>query len=185
MSAFRLAESSELLEGGRPLSLCRVFALLVKRRLIMATTEERPRAPTSAIAAPQHRGRGTLVRLGRDRTSMTGFASGSPFLTVPELAALLRVPVSWVYEQSRRVGSDAVPCYRAGKRLVFDREEVLAWFLETQRRQLLPVDRRRRRRAPGDGPGGHRAGGPRLTRRSATGASAVAVMLPREGASDA
>lgn len=116
---------------------------------------------------------------------MAGLASGSPFLTVPELAALLRVPVSWVYEHSRRIGSDAIPCYRAGKRLVFDRAEVLAWFLETQRRQLLPIDRRRRRRAPGDGPRGRRAGGPRLTRRSANGASAVAVTLPQEAPSEA
>jgi predicted DNA-binding transcriptional regulator AlpA len=110
---------------------------------------------------------------------MTGFASGSPFLTVPELAALLRVPVSWVYEHSRRVGPDTIPCYRAGKRLVFDREEVLAWFLETQRRQLLPVDRRRKRRAPGDGPGGQRARKPATTRGSANGPVPVALLLPR------
>ncbi len=116
---------------------------------------------------------------------MTGLASGSPFLTVPELAALLRVPVSWVYEQTRRIGPDAIPCYRAGKRLVFDREEALAWFQETQRHQILPMDRRRKRRAPDDGTGGHRTGGPRLTRRSANGASAVAVTLPQEGAADA
>ena len=70
----------------------------------------------------------------------------SPFVTVRETASLLRVPLSWVYERTRQ--PDGIPCYRAGKALVFDREEVLRWFRETCRHRLLPGDRRRRKRAP-------------------------------------
>ncbi len=77
----------------------------------------------------------------------------SPFLVVEEIAALLRVPVSWIYEQTRRVGSDPIPAYRGGKRLLFDRDEVLAWFKRVQavarptpaRARHLPAIRRRDR----------------------------------------
>ncbi len=55
----------------------------------------------------------------------------SPFLTVNEVAALLRVPVRWVYEQTCRVRTDSIPRYKAGKRWLFDRDEVLMWFKQT------------------------------------------------------
>ena len=67
------------------------------------------------------------------------------FLTVPDVAALLRGPVSRVYEWTRRVGDDAIPRYRAGKRFVFQKDEVLAWFTETQRVGLMPRHETRRR----------------------------------------
>jgi len=111
-------------------------------------------------------------------SSATGpLQAGSPFLTVPEAAALLRVPLSWVYERTRQ--PDGIPCYRAGRTLVFDREEVLRWFRETCRHRLLPGDRRRRKRAP-DGPrGSQRVKRPGVTRVSANGPAPVAEMLPR------
>ncbi len=68
----------------------------------------------------------------------------SPFLTVQELAPLLRVPVSRVYDWTRRVGPDPIPAYRGGKRLLFDREEVLAWFRRTQATTARPIARVRR-----------------------------------------
>ena len=70
----------------------------------------------------------------------------SPYLTVLELAALLRVPLSRVYEWTRMRGPDAIPSYRAGKKLVFDREEVTVWFKRTQRRDPLVLARGRSRR---------------------------------------
>ena len=73
----------------------------------------------------------------------------SPFLTVEEVAVLLRVPRSWVYEQTRLVGNDAIPRYRAGKRLVFLRDEVLAWFTDT-RRVGPDLGTRPRRRRPSE-----------------------------------
>lgn len=76
---------------------------------------------------------------------------GSPFLLVPEVAALLRVRTSTVYSWTRQVGPDAVPCYRAGKALVFDRDEVLVWFRSVQRHNTPGVVTRPRRirRMPG------------------------------------
>jgi len=70
----------------------------------------------------------------------------SPYITVLELADLLRVPRSRVYEWTRERGPDAIPSYRAGKRLVFDSEEVMAWFKRTQRRDSMLLTRDQHRR---------------------------------------
>jgi excisionase family DNA binding protein len=70
----------------------------------------------------------------------------SPYLTVLELADILRVPLSRVYEWTRERGVEAIPSYRAGKRLVFDREEVMAWFKRTQRRDSAALIRGQHRR---------------------------------------
>ncbi len=61
---------------------------------------------------------------------------GSPFVGVPEIAAFVQVPVSRIYEWTRQIGEDTIPCYRAGKRLVFAPAEVLDWFTRTQRHNL-------------------------------------------------
>jgi excisionase family DNA binding protein len=77
----------------------------------------------------------------------------SPFLTVPEVAALLRVPISRVYEWTRRLGPDTIPRYRAGRHLTFLSDEVMRWFTTSQRvdlntglrtRRMGPSARRRR-----------------------------------------
>lgn len=68
-----------------------------------------------------------------------------------EVAALLRVPLSRVYDWTRQVGTEALPRYRAGKRLVFLRDEVLAWFTETQRVGMAPSRRPLRGRQPEPG----------------------------------
>lgn len=81
---------------------------------------------------------GPGARPGNDQTM------NSPFLTVQELAPLLRVPVSRVYDWTRQVGPDPIPAYRGGKRLLFDRDEVLAWFKRTQATAGRLVARARR-----------------------------------------
>jgi excisionase family DNA binding protein len=53
-------------------------------------------------------------------------------LGVKEVAELLQVPVSWVYERTRQRGRDHLPGFRLGKYWRFDEDEVLAW-LERQR----------------------------------------------------
>lgn len=68
----------------------------------------------------------------------------SPFLTVEELAPLLRVPISRIYDWTRHVGPDAIPAYRGGKRLLFDRDEVMTWFKRTQATVARSVTRARR-----------------------------------------
>jgi excisionase family DNA binding protein len=50
------------------------------------------------------------------------------FLTVKEVAELLRVPVSWVYERTRRRDGGQLPGYRLGKYWRFREDEVLAWI---------------------------------------------------------
>ena len=54
----------------------------------------------------------------------TGSTSGNAELLTPdELAEKLKVPVSWVYEQSRQ---GKIPTHRIGKYIRFDISEVLA-----------------------------------------------------------
>jgi excisionase family DNA binding protein len=49
-------------------------------------------------------------------------------LTVNEVAELLQVPVSWVYDRTRSRGVDRLPGFRLGKYWRFDEGEVLAWL---------------------------------------------------------
>ena len=53
-------------------------------------------------------------------------------LTVEEVAELLKVPVSWVYERTRTRASDRIPGFRLGKYWRFRESDVLAW-IERQR----------------------------------------------------
>ena len=58
-------------------------------------------------------------------------------LTVPEVAALLKVPTSWVYSRTRRRGVAQLPFIKVGKYVRFDEQAVRAW-LQAQRRSPLP-----------------------------------------------
>lgn len=53
-------------------------------------------------------------------------------LSVDEVAELLQVPPSWVYDRTRSRGLNRIPGFRLGKYWRFDENEVLAW-LERQR----------------------------------------------------
>ena len=53
-------------------------------------------------------------------------------LTVEEVAELLRVPRSWVYERTRQRSPNRIPGFRLGKYWRFRESDVLAW-LERQR----------------------------------------------------
>ena len=63
---------------------------------------------------------------------LVGLRSGSSLLTVEEVAELLKVPVSWVYERTRRRGLNRLPGFRLGKYWRFDEGEIRSW-LERQR----------------------------------------------------
>jgi excisionase family DNA binding protein len=52
----------------------------------------------------------------------------SPLLTVAEVAEMLRVPISWVYERTRSRAADRIPGFRLGKYWRFRRADVLAWL---------------------------------------------------------
>jgi excisionase family DNA binding protein len=49
-------------------------------------------------------------------------------LTVSDVAAALRVPVSWVYERTRRSGTDQIPHFKLGKYLRFRWSTVEEWL---------------------------------------------------------
>lgn len=49
-------------------------------------------------------------------------------LTVREVAERLRVPASWIYDRTRRRGSDRIPHRKMGKYLRFLAAEVDEWF---------------------------------------------------------
>ena len=52
---------------------------------------------------------------------------GEQLLTVTELAAVLKVPPSWIYQRTR-LGQAAIPHIRVGKYVRFKLEEVLAFL---------------------------------------------------------
>jgi excisionase family DNA binding protein len=49
-------------------------------------------------------------------------------LDAGEVAALLKVPISWVYSRTRKRSLDRLPGFRLGKYWRFQREDVLAWL---------------------------------------------------------
>ena len=53
---------------------------------------------------------------------------GESLLTVHEVAKILKVPVSWVYERTRRHGTARLPHIKIGKYLRFRKEDVLGWL---------------------------------------------------------
>jgi excisionase family DNA binding protein len=48
--------------------------------------------------------------------------------TVKEVAEMLNVPVSWVYEQTRKEGKRQLPHMKLGKYLRFDESAVKDWI---------------------------------------------------------
>lgn len=59
--------------------------------------------------------------------------SGEQLLTVGEIATTLQVPVSWVYERTRRSGSEQIPHFKLGKYLRFHWSAVPKWLESTKR----------------------------------------------------
>jgi excisionase family DNA binding protein len=55
-------------------------------------------------------------------------AFDNDLLTVAEVARLLKVPTSWVYERTRRRGLDRLPHFKLGKYLRFSEREIVAWL---------------------------------------------------------
>ena len=47
---------------------------------------------------------------------------------IAEVAKLLRVPVSWVYERARRRSFDRIPHFKLGKYLRFSEKEIADWL---------------------------------------------------------
>jgi excisionase family DNA binding protein len=52
----------------------------------------------------------------------------SYFLTVQEIAAFLKVPVSWVYQRTRQSGDGGIPHIKLGKYCRFNQDQVMQWI---------------------------------------------------------
>jgi len=65
-------------------------------------------------------------------TEHSGDMCGPALLTVEEVAELLQVPQSWVYERTRCRSGNRIPGFRLGKYWRFRQADVLAW-LDRQR----------------------------------------------------
>ena len=84
--------------------------------------------------------------LTKTNTANTGMIQPPKILTVAQIAALLQIPMSSVYEKTRRrLGVvPPLPCRRVGKYLRFEEDSVIRWFL------ALPESGSRKRRARKD-----------------------------------
>ena len=50
------------------------------------------------------------------------------YLDVNELAKRLKVPVTWIYDRTRRNGADQIPHYKIGKYVRFLEKEVIEYL---------------------------------------------------------
>jgi predicted DNA-binding transcriptional regulator AlpA len=78
--------------------------------------------------------------------SITGQAPPPKILTVAQVADLLQIPKSSVYEKtrSRHGGTPPLPCRRVGKYLRFFEAEVLGWLVHLPQAERI---RRTRKKA--------------------------------------
>jgi excisionase family DNA binding protein len=75
-----------------------------------------------------------IAHVGQDRADrVPEKVLNSDLLTVGEVAALLKLPVSWVYERTRRRGLECIPHFKLGKYLRFSEREVLDWVEKVKR----------------------------------------------------
>jgi len=49
-------------------------------------------------------------------------------LTIQDVAKLLRVPISWVYDRLRSKAANPLPGFKVGKYWRFKEAEILAWL---------------------------------------------------------
>ena len=50
------------------------------------------------------------------------------FLTIDEMAEVLKVPKSWLYPRTRETGLGCIPRVKVGKYLRFRFDDVMAWI---------------------------------------------------------
>jgi excisionase family DNA binding protein len=73
----------------------------------------------------------------RPSVGFSGRTEIGPLLTVEEVAALLQVPVSWVYDRTRKSSVERIPGFRLGKYWRFREADIVAW-VERQRVGVRP-----------------------------------------------
>lgn len=70
----------------------------------------------------------TISNLGRGSDAAQVLADGETLLTVDEVAAILKVPVGWIYEHCRPRVRNRLPGFKLGKYWRFREAEVLGWL---------------------------------------------------------
>ena len=77
------------------------------------------------------------VQIDRKREPVDDSPTHTRLLTIEDVADMLTVPVSWVYERTRRRSANRIPGFRLGKYWRFREADILAW-LERQRVGVMP-----------------------------------------------
>jgi excisionase family DNA binding protein len=72
-------------------------------------------------------GKWELMVANEDHMETTNQQSAQ-LLTVSEIAQTLKVPISWVYERTRRRGYEKIPHFKLGKYLRFEVTAVSQWL---------------------------------------------------------
>lgn len=111
--------ASRLLANGRSDAVCRQDQSPNTLVTLSENHQSVSRLGSAFLAAPQHAATAEVRR-----------GEGS-LLTVHEVAQLLQVPVSWVYERTRRHGPERLPHFKIGKYLRFE-ERTLLEFIQRQ-----------------------------------------------------
>lgn len=52
----------------------------------------------------------------------------SSFLTLNEMAEILKVPKSWLYSRTRETRPDSIPRVKVGKYIRFEADKVMEWI---------------------------------------------------------
>jgi excisionase family DNA binding protein len=60
----------------------------------------------------------------------------SKYLTVNELAVLLKINKNWIYSRTRERGPDSIPHLRLGKFIRFDEKSILEWLKKKQQERV-------------------------------------------------
>ena len=97
-------------------------------RLAVESLSSLPMPPVGG----SHRAEPTTVLIPAARESAIDPQLRSALLNVHEVAELLQVPVSWVYERVRKRSLERLPGYRLGKYWRFREADIQAW-IERQR----------------------------------------------------
>ncbi len=74
-----------------------------------------------------------VMRLEAETNSTQGLIAGEELLTIDELAALLKVPKSWIYAHTRPRSKTRLPHVKLGKYLRFSEQDVRAFLQRLNR----------------------------------------------------
>jgi excisionase family DNA binding protein len=89
-------------------------------------------SPSATQLKSSHLQEPSPVYSPRAEEDALGTPSKSALLNVQQVAELLQVPVSWVYERVRKRSLERLPGYRLGKYWRFREADIQAW-IERQR----------------------------------------------------